>query len=299
MGRTSLSERNRRRQPRPADVISGRAEAIDQMNPALRRKLKEIEKESSGIRETNIRYYHELGRVYTEIGAKPEIYGENAKKLLAKALHTHIRACQQAALFHSKYSEEEMEAVLALENEEAGFKLHWGHVRNLLSLPTKSQRDDYARRTIKNLWDVPTLFAQIKKHLGLKESHGRAHKLPATIAAQIRQILTISKMWLDKQQEVWNREGEHNVFAYIRNAPPDTYTEEDLENLRAISKLMEDISGESDSNIHTVDQLVKHVEGVLERRAADEQLRKSAGTDGREQRLVDLGGSRRSSRATG
>lgn len=277
-----------------SQVVEDRQAAIEAMNPNLKRRFAQVEKRVNDLQEENLRYYHELGQLIQEIKADPDRYGRNAVKLIERALCTQARTLRDAANFAREFDNAELEDLLRMRNEAAGFRLHFGHVRYLLIVPEKEQRRNYALRAVEALWDPKQLHEKIKRAYGAREPHGPGHKCPGTIAAQIRQIMEVSRVWLAKQTTVWNGQeaGTSNVFANIMDAPADVFSEDDLENIQKAKEIMRAIAEEAAGNVARIDRIVEHMTACLAAQAAHtQQERAGAAAEadaGRERRSVDI-----------
>lgn len=289
MGRQSLNERAKRSGTTPAQITKRRSAAVDQMNSKLRRKFTQIEKKVNDLRAENLRFYHKIGEVVLDIKQHPEEYvghdGTPGIKLIEEALSTQARTLRKAASFAETYSNEELDELISMYNTQTNFQLHWGHVSFLLTLPAKEQRVKYAMEAVEKMWDPSALHDAIKRRTSRGAGHGRGHEMPATVAAQVRQIKKITDQWVKKNANVWNGE-DKNVFENVMNHPPEEMTDELLADLREVKELFTDLIEGVASSDKQLDRVIEHVNGVLEARATAEA---NAQEHGKEQRNIDLG----------
>lgn len=297
MGRNSALTQLERR-----TLVEQRSAAIEQMNSKLRRKFNQIEKMFTDSREQNLRFYHQLGRKLIEIREDPDGYGQNATALVEQAMQIQARTLRKARAFAETYSEEELEELIALTDEETGFRLHWGHMTYLLSVRTKQSRDSLARKAVRECLDPPALHAEIKRRYPNRGvGGGRPHRLPPTMHLQIRQMMTVLANLVAKRS-LWNNEDDElNVFVNIMNAPPDGITDADRENLQEIQRVLPGLNRELTRMAEQIDQCCQRVDQVYEQRARDQEEANRREIDsGREHRSIDLnsGGKNRKKRAT-
>ncbi len=297
MGRQSLKSKADRAAISPKQMIAQRDSAIEQMNSALRRKFNQIERSVNDLRAENLRYYHRIGRICKEISTDPDRFlgrdGTSGLKLIEQALSTQARTLRQTASFAKLYDDEELEELISMYHTATNFQLHFGHVRYLLTLDSTAQRRKYAIEAVEKMLDPAALHTLIKKRQSRGGGHGRTHAVPKTVAAQIRQILSVSQQWQRKNESVWNGDGENNnVFTNVLNTPPDEMDQEMLDNLREIRTLMAQISEAANENVGLTDRVIEHMQGVLARREEEEAAQES---QGRSQRAIDLDGGQSSS----
>lgn len=298
MGRQSLKSKVDRAATSPKQMIAQRESAVEQMNSALRRKFNQIERSVNDLRAENLRYYHKIGKICEEISTDPDRFlgrdGTSGLKLIEQALSTQARTLRQTASFAKLYDDEELEELISMYHTATNFQLHFGHVRYLLTLDSAAQRRKYAIEAVEKMLDPAALHTLIKKRQHRNDGHGRPHTVPKTVSAQIRQILAVSQQWQRKNESVWNGDGENNnnVFTNVLNTPPDEMDQEMLDNLREIKVLMGQISEAANENVGLTDRVIEHTQGVLARRAEEEEAQES---QGRSQRAIDLDGGQSSS----
>ena len=294
MGRKSLAARSRQNARQVVKAFTeAREEAVNEMNSALKRKFAKIEKQFADAREENLRFYHALGCELIEIRNNPEVYTDKAPALLEKALATQRRTLRKAVQFADTYTNAQLDELLALEHEGTGFRVHWGHLTYLLGAPTVEKRLELARQAVNNLWDPPALHAYMKSHsVGQRgRGGGRPQKLPQTLHMMIRQMLQVCDQWV-KKRKLWMQDGEEgNVFSRIMQAPPTNLNKDDLDNLKKISELLQEVGAEAVLMMEQVSSCITRVETVLEQHAAQlaqEAESAPATAPGRRQRSITL-----------
>lgn len=265
MGRSSL--RSRAGQQTLNKLVAERQEAIESMNSELKSAFRRIEKMCHDTREANLRFYYNLGHLLLDVMTEPK-YGTGAMAKLERALSTQRRTLRRARQFAENYTPDQLDALVALEHTETGYRLHWGHVSYLLSLNTPAQRQTWAERAVKNLWDPPTLHANMKARLGNRGvGGGRPHKLPQTVHMQIRQMLEVTRNFV-KKRELWNGKDE-NVFTNILEGPPDEFEPIDMEALVSIQENLQHIAAESVIMGSQIADCITRVQRVFDERAKE------------------------------
>ena len=295
MGRQSLKTKAERKgggrkTKTAAAMTKERNGAIGQMNSKLKRKFTKIEKSVNDLRAENLRYYWNIGKICEEIRDNPDQYlgkdGTPGLKLIEQALSTQARTLRKAAMFARTYDEEGLEWLIGLQHTETNFQLHWGHVSFLLTCKTDAQRERFAQMAVDKMLDPPALHEKIKKGTSRGGGHGRKHEMPKTVPAQIRQIITICRQWVGKDEGVWNGD-EESVFGNIMNLAPEEMDAEMVEQLEEISGLMATIQSSAGENIGRADRAKEHLEATIQKRDEREAAEAEAG---RETRAIDLEG---------
>lgn len=267
MTRQSLAERARRRSKGASnDAGKTRLKVLGAMNAALRSQFDIIESNFDHMQQENIRYYHKLGRLLAEIREDEGKYvgndGTPGRSLIEQALSTQARTLRACDDFAAKYTESEMLDLAAMKHAETNFRLQWAHVRYLLSVENKEQRNQWAEDAVVNGWAPNVLHERIKKGEKRGPKHGRGHSVPATVEGQFRQMRDISKTWRDKQQKVWNGQ-DVNIFTNLHEATKGQISVDLLEYLNELRDLNLDIADAARSNIGLLDRAIAHVTEVI------------------------------------
>jgi hypothetical protein len=248
-------------------IVRIREQAIAAMNESLRKQFTKIEGAFESLQTDNIRYYHRLGKIVKTIQDNAGEYvggdGTPGMELVEKAMATQTRTLRTCATFARCYTDEDVRALIEMRNVQTNFRLHWGHVKYLLTLSTKEARDKYAHDAVARMWDPATLHERIKKQENRSGGHGRSHLVPATPEKQARQMRDISKQWHDKQTKVWNGT-ETNVFSNILEASPTQVTGDLVEYLNEARDLMVEIADAAKGNVRRCEQALSYCTKILE-----------------------------------
>jgi len=277
------------------NLIAEQNEAIGQMNGALKRRRGKIAKKLTDARIGNVKFNYELGQDLVEVRDNPNgKFGEGRPlTLLERSLPQDKRTLRKFRQFAETISEEELDELLAITNEEANWTMHWGHVQLLLALTTHNQRKQYAERAARGLWDPGTLKDQITRRHGsaTTQPHGRTHEMPATVHLQIRQMHQKTREWLTKNDQVWDGE-QQSVITNILNEPPEELDQVDLDLLNELETMLADQVAAARSLKARVKEAKRFVNGVMQQRAKAEQDADAiAEQEGKEPRNIDLSGS--------
>ncbi len=241
MTKQSMATKQKRKKKRKVEKVENesaavlafaRGQAIEVMNKDLREQFGAIEATFDNMQTQNIRYYHELGQLIVTIREAPAKYvgndGTPGVKLIEKALATQARTMRACAQFATYYSADEMAELAGLTHRETKWRLHWGHIKILLTVPSKDERAKYAHNAVARMMNPDLLHKHVQKEEGREEGHGRTHGVPSSVEGQFRQMLDISKKWHDKQQKVW-RGDKINIFNNLMEATPNQITPELLD----------------------------------------------------------------------
>lgn len=285
MGRQPLNTRQQ-----VAAIAQQRTAAISQMRTPLRRKFNQLERSMHDVRADNLRYYWRIGQICQDIKDNPDTYvgtdGTDGLKLVERALSTQARTLRKAASFAKLYTEEQLNELIELKNDETGYQLNWGHVSFLLTLPTSRQRQRFAGTAVNRMLDPPALHDEIKRVTERAPGHGRRHEMPKTVPAQLAQILKLSKQWVDKNEQVWNGTDE-SVFGNVMNMTIEDIDNQVLAQLQEIEEYMTQMAAGANENIARVGRTREYVEEVLRTREEQETRRaNSEAANGRRSRAI-------------
>lgn len=291
MGRQSLKSRaSRRDKLSVAALTANRSQALEQMNPALQRKMSLLEKSVNDLRAENLRYYHQIGKICRQITDDPGKYvgldGTPGIKLVEKALSTQSRTLRKALTFARLYDNEQLDSLIDLSNEQTEYRLNWGHVSFLLTLHTPEQRQSYAEQAVSKMLDPPALHDLIKRRTQRSGGHGRKHEMPKTINGQIEQILRLCRQWASKNDEVWNGE-EESVYGNLLAIPPSDMEPDMVTKLDEVATLMTQIAAAASDNVRRTREASEYIQNSIVRR---EQELAAISDSGRQSRSIDLDG---------
>jgi hypothetical protein len=267
MGRTSLASKEAQRSVLNAsEVKQTRGNAMDQMNRATKRKLTMIERSINDLQTENLRYYHRIGKICEEIRSNPNDYvgndGTPGMRLIEQALSAQARTLRKAALFAREYDDTELAELTGHYHAETNFRLHWGHVSFLLTVP-KADRQEMQHFAVQKMLDPAALHEVIKKKYNRKAGHGRKHTIPENLDAQVRQIRTICRQWVGKRETAWQGE-EQSIYRNLMESPSSAATPELVEHLQEIEELMEKIAEYAATDAATVARVVERLQTFLQ-----------------------------------
>ena len=283
MSRTSL--KNKVLRGEAAEVLQLRKAALKEMNPALRTQFEALETEISSTRDSNLNFYHRIGRICLTVQEHPETYGEDGLRTLEQALSTQTRTLRRSAQFARAYNEQQLEWLIGLKNPQTEFQLHWGHVAYLLSLSTEVQRTRYAEEAVEKMLDPLALHKLIKKRIGRRQDHGRTHDVPGNIPAMVAQMLKFTKQWCAKHQQVW-RAKPHDVFPKLLKLTDDELSNALIEDLRELGEELEMMAELSRKGSDMLQRCTEHVDTRLTERSAALAVQAHAVAKGRPTRRV-------------
>ncbi len=224
-------------------ALADREAVLARMNPALKSVFAELQGRMVEKIEDNLRFYHQLGKTCLDIKKNPDKYLTDEQKLqgvdpidlLQEASSTSKQTFSRTAQFAERYDAEDLKRLFGYRNaEDTKWRLHWGHVSYLISIPDVRARLKFEEDTVANLWEPSDLLKAVQAHFGEKRSKGaRPFAIPRTVPSQISQIRNVSSQWIRKNQAIWNGE-KNNVFNNILQLDPSKYTPDMLTSLRGL-----------------------------------------------------------------
>jgi hypothetical protein len=226
----------------PQLMQENRERAVALMGDSLRGVFETIETQLDSMKAQNILNFWNIGKQLQDITTFPERYAtadnSDPMKTIIKALSWQERQARCALQFFRCYTEESLQKLLELKNPGTGFRLHFGHVRYLLTVESPDLRDSYAERAVTDCLTPEQLHKLIQTTEDREPSHGRTSVLPKTLTGQLLQIVDASQKFVNKQEQVWNGENV-SVFANLTNAEDNELCHEHLDLLRALQELMQ------------------------------------------------------------
>jgi len=254
------------------DLTKKREEAISAMSDALREVFSSIETQLDDLKNQNIQQYYRIGVLLNRVSTRPDEYptlnGKDGVTTLAKALNMEKRALRFAQQFNSTYNDSQLAGLLTLRNPHTNYRLNFGHVKYLMSVLDVPKRESYAEQAVADSLSPSELHELIKRRENREPAHGRTHTLPASLTAQLAQILKVSQNFVAKQETVWNGQTV-SVFANIRNAEATELTAEHVEMLQDIAQLMRQMQVYAAANVPLCETLAEEVQ----RRVNSEEAR--------------------------
>ncbi len=243
---------------------------LDAMSPALRRRYDEIERRRAVAREWNLREYHWLGTVILEIQEDADAeYGSGATEKLAAALEESKFTIYKSSAFARTYDTKKKLDDLCALCMTNGRMLGWGHVVALLSVDDSEKRIELQEQVVAESLTAEDLSKAIAKKFKRKSGASSSQVQPKTVPGRLRQIKNTSENWLDKHVSEWAP-----TKGYLEQAeklPPDSYTEEMLEDLREISNVHAEMEVACSETYGRVSKLIDQVEGILRYRDEEDE----------------------------
>jgi hypothetical protein len=253
----------------PQMMQENRERAVALMSDTLRAAFETIESQLDSMKAQNILNFFNIGKQLQDIKTFPERYttadNSDPMKVLIKALDLQQRQVRCALQFFQCYTEERLQKLLELKNTGTGYRLHFGHVRYLLTVTDPDVRDSYAERAVTDCLTPEQLHKLIKTAEDREPAHGRAAVLPKTLTGQLLQIVDASEKFVNKQEKVWNGENV-SVFANLTNAEPDELCHEHLDLLRVLQELMQRMQRYTADNYVRCGELLEELTLKIENR---------------------------------
>lgn len=234
---------------RTQGALAIRADAFSQMSPQLKEKCKDIQKGIVERSEGNLRFYWQLGNDCVDIRDNPKKYLTDEQQaqevdpfgLLQRFMSTSKDTLIKAARFADRYERADLERLVKYRNtSDPKYRLNWAHVVNLITVDTKAERIRFERAAVNDLLQPMDLLKLIQKSYGgsRRAGSGRALGIPRSIQAQINQINSVTKTWLNRHTQVWHGP-KHSVYTNLMQMPPDDVTTDTLKDVQEICDVMD------------------------------------------------------------
>jgi hypothetical protein len=254
------------------DALAERKALLDQMTPELREKFRELQGRIADQSAENVKFYHSLGKSLLEISKHPDKYltaEQLADKidpvdLLEQVMSTTRDSMRKAAVFAEQYETDDLHRLLKYRSDtDHKFRLHWGHVVYLLTVPSKPQRIKFEELAVKECFTPLELHKAIQKHFGgARSKGGRPLAIPRTLGGQLNQIKDMSTLWLRRNAEVWNGD-KHSVFANLMSQPPDSFDQETLTKVQQIRQTLDEVSRHALEDVTQADRTIEYIQTAL------------------------------------
>ena len=114
---------------------------------------------------------------------------------------------RKAKLFAEKYSEADLEELCELRNSD-GLPLNWGHIIHFLRIGNPSKRKRLEGEASEKGWTQQELAVAVAETNGEKRSGGgRKMKRPADPEGILQQLLSETRQWNRRFDEIWTNAG--------------------------------------------------------------------------------------------
>jgi hypothetical protein len=253
-------------------ALGERNAVLAEMHPALRAFCTEMQTSVVSKLEDNIRFYHQLGQRCRQVQQNPKDYLTEAQQLqgvtpwqlLERAISSSVSTLRKAAVFARLYDNEDLARLLAYRNDQdPGFRIHWGHVMYLIGVDTARDRLRFEKITIDTLLDPGDLHKQIQEFYGgPRRKGGHPLALPNGIPAQLNQMLEQSGLWLRRKREIWLGD-KVNVINNILD-DPTAHTTRTLTKLQGVRSYWQDMQDELTQAIARLDGAIAQVGDQVE-----------------------------------
>lgn len=270
-----------------ADMQEEEAEArrrriLENMTPACREKYRYIE---SWLRKEVghlLRSRYDLGLQVKEIyedekknGGK--LYGKDAIGRICKLLRWDDGVIQLSLRFVRAYTPADLDHLCSLVLPR-GLPLSWSHVRTLLCVDSKEQRQALLDRTVKEGWTCDQLAYEVK-HLSegkTPDGRGRPPRIPKNFDDAVTQQLQSAEQWDNKHCKVWANP-DRSLVAQAAKLPAEEVTEERLRQAQVLAHQLRRVAQEAQEQAEKAEAVVRDFERILDERQQAKSSAKSKG----------------------
>jgi hypothetical protein len=225
--------------PTDLDALSRDPERVYAvMCPALREKAKEVREWLEAETHHSLLSRYRLGLILRDVEEDEqshggERYGEDAVNRLRALLPWEDGIIRIALRFVRAYSQEEAERLAQLRTRN-GQPLAWSHVRCLVQVDDRQEREELLDRTVAENWTSLRLAEEVKAYHEEKNPSNRGRPLtrPKTFDAVLHQQQGLADRFIERSEQVW-ADGDHSLTRRFTELTPDERTEERVEELEA------------------------------------------------------------------
>jgi hypothetical protein len=213
-----------------------------------------------GVKQT-LKFYYEVGSRLEAIAEDPKCRkaeDQDPISLLASYIGVSKPTLAETQRFAEAYNKTEFNKLLKRVDPATGFCLKWGHARLLASVDDKEQRAELEEQTLTNVWSPEQLSAEIQGKLGKRSKGGRPLGKPGSLAGALQQIRKLTTDWVRRNDEVWRTE-DQDIITEMLNQPPDTYTEQQLQDMTALHNVLAKMSEVSNDDATATKRVVEHM----------------------------------------
>lgn len=247
-----------------------RQEILESMNKPLRVKADWIIAWCKEDARSSLVSRWELGGQINELlddektGGK--VYGANSVTKLSKLIGDDPSVLRQAANLQKAYSKREIEDVADMTLLDGITPVSYSHVRQLITIEDKKERQTTLNLVIENCWTSEDLGTYIVSKYGKRSNnmHGRMGK-PKGVDAVIKQQLSFVDDFDNRNANVW-ADDETSITAQIDNLEPTQYTEDLVDKLYTLAKRMRKLAVEADKRADEAEAKYQEVKDALESR---------------------------------
>jgi hypothetical protein len=247
-----------------------RQKILQRMTPACFEKLKYIETWFHKEIKHTLRSRYELGLQVKELheddrkGGK--LYGRYAIGRICKILHWDEGLIRHTLRFVQTYSPEELEQ-LCERILPTGAPLTWSHVRVLLSVQNRKQRQELLERTTTEGWTCTELAQEMKNLYDgqTKDNRGRPPRMPKDFDGAVAQQQQSAEHWDRLYTQVWATK-DRSLVAQAAKLPKDEVTEERLRHARELASQLRRVANQALAQAEKAEQVVQEFESILEAR---------------------------------
>ena len=250
------------------DEASEREQILEKMCPALKEKLEFCQNWMKQELGRSLRSRYELGQQVLELyrdetNNKARVYGRGAIDRICKILHWDDGLIRLSLRFAQSYTPQQVEEMCSclLPN---GQPLSWSHVRCLVTVEDKKQRQMFLDQTLEEGWTCTELAREMKilDRGGMEEKRGRPPKMPKDFDGAIALQKQSAEAWDKQYSRVWSHP-KRSLMVHVAKLSPFEITNDRLREARELAGQLRRVAQQATEQAEAAEQIVKDMEGVL------------------------------------
>jgi hypothetical protein len=204
---------------------------LDSIGPELAEKIDRIREWSRADNASTLLRHYDLGLIVKEVYDDdpdqdgPGRYGRYAMKKLASALAWCSTVLYEALAFAQTYTREEVDGLSRLRLP-SGASVSWSHVRILVFVADRAERERLLRRVVEESWGCAELAREVAKGKAKTAgTRGRPLARPRDLDGVLRQQGLLADRLLERDEKVWSDQACSLTGRFLE-LPPDGHSAE-------------------------------------------------------------------------
>lgn len=194
------------------------------------------------------------------------LYGAKAFQTIAAFSGEAEGSLRMCARLAEAYTLRDIERIADMTMADGVTPLSFSHVRVVLSIEDRKERDKALARACENCWTSDDLARHVRGQSDERKAsdgRGRPIAVPKTVGAVIAQQLSFAEDFEKRNVRVW-RDRAHSVTGQLANLPEDMYTEELANNLARLAHSMRQVVKEAEERAEEAEANFAKVRRILE-----------------------------------
>lgn len=261
---------NQMKKAAPQDRLKLRKQLLEMMNPELRQWFAEVEEKITHRIRENLIFYWKLGQEASQVHESENKYGAKAIEICMACLQEDKGVLYKSMHFFRDFTEEELEHLLSMRMKDTNRPILWSHIVVLLSVDSKSKRNQYINKLVAHNWTDEELKDYIEEQDGKnpngRPNSGRKNKVPQTIDKMLHHLDQNLSPMSKKFREVWNHDTK-GILRLVQKTEPGEFTPGMLAEINRMKQVMEATIEGAKATYKALDQAGRRVAAGLQQQA--------------------------------